>query len=166
MQIQDNTLNAIKEKMIDKVIEELIDMGYMTTLQKTAYKAELLSDIQSRTLATTLRLQSDLTDANAYNKTAYELGAVKIATGHNLDDEIQSFLMSFARGDTIKFSYTGAIEEYVGDYSLNKMQKSGARIRKVAPRSAKVAPVKFSAKRFTKIAPQAPKLTIHKAFNK
>ena len=41
------------------------------------------------------------------NKTAYELGAVKIATGHNLDDEIQSFLMSFARGDNIKFSKFG-----------------------------------------------------------
>ena len=44
---------------------------------------------------------------NILNKTAYELGAVKIATGHNLDDEIQSFLMSFARGDTIKFSKFG-----------------------------------------------------------
>lgn len=37
------------------------------------------------------------------NKTAYEEGAVKIATGHNLDDEIQSFIMSFARADLIKF---------------------------------------------------------------
>ena len=44
---------------------------------------------------------------NILNKTAYELGADKIATGHNLDDEIQSFLMSFARGDTIKFSKFG-----------------------------------------------------------
>lgn len=44
---------------------------------------------------------------NILNKTAYELGAYKIATGHNLDDEIQSFLMSFARGDTIKFSKFG-----------------------------------------------------------
>ena len=44
---------------------------------------------------------------NILNKTAYELGATKIATGHNLDDEIQSFLMSFARGDTIKFSKFG-----------------------------------------------------------
>lgn len=41
------------------------------------------------------------------NKTAYEVGADKIATGHNLDDEIQSFLMSFARGDTLKFSKFG-----------------------------------------------------------
>ncbi|MDO5860780.1 TIGR00269 family protein [Methanobrevibacter sp.] len=44
---------------------------------------------------------------NILNKTAYELGACKIATGHNMDDEIQSFLMSFARGDTIKFSKFG-----------------------------------------------------------
>ena len=41
------------------------------------------------------------------NKTAHELNVDKIATGHNLDDEIQSFLMSFARGDTIKFSKFG-----------------------------------------------------------
>lgn len=44
---------------------------------------------------------------NILNKTAYEIKANKIATGHNLDDEIQSFLMSFARGDTIKFSKFG-----------------------------------------------------------
>lgn len=44
---------------------------------------------------------------NILNKTAYEIGASKIATGHNLDDEIQSFLMSFARGDSIKFSKFG-----------------------------------------------------------
>lgn len=41
------------------------------------------------------------------NKTARELGVSKIATGHNLDDEIQSFLMSFARADLRKFSKFG-----------------------------------------------------------
>ncbi|WP_297982367.1 TIGR00269 family protein [uncultured Methanobrevibacter sp.] len=44
---------------------------------------------------------------NILNKTAYEIGADKIATGHNLDDEIQSFLMSFSRGETVKFSKFG-----------------------------------------------------------
>jgi len=44
---------------------------------------------------------------NILNKTAYSIGANKIATGHNLDDEIQSFLMSFARADTLKFSKFG-----------------------------------------------------------
>lgn len=41
------------------------------------------------------------------NKTAYESGAVKIATGHNLDDEIQSFLMTFARADFKRFPKFG-----------------------------------------------------------
>ncbi|KZX13687.1 TIGR00269 family protein [Methanobrevibacter filiformis] len=41
------------------------------------------------------------------NKTAREVGADKIATGHNLDDEIQSFLMSFSRADIFKFSKFG-----------------------------------------------------------
>ncbi|MCC7554263.1 MAG: TIGR00269 family protein [Methanobacteriaceae archaeon] len=44
---------------------------------------------------------------NILNKTAYELNVDKLATGHNLDDEIQSFLMSFARGDVLKFSKFG-----------------------------------------------------------
>jgi len=46
-------------------------------------------------------------DAILLNKTAYDIHADKIATGHNLDDEIQSFLMSFSRGDTVKFSKFG-----------------------------------------------------------
>ena len=46
---------------------------------------------------------------NILNSTAYEIGANKIATGHNLDDEIQSFLMSFSRADTLKFSKFGPI---------------------------------------------------------
>jgi len=41
------------------------------------------------------------------NKTAFEEGAVKIATGHNLDDEIQSFLMTFSRADFKRFSKFG-----------------------------------------------------------
>lgn len=41
------------------------------------------------------------------NKAAYEWGADKLATGHNLDDEIQSFLMSFARADFRRFSKFG-----------------------------------------------------------
>lgn len=41
------------------------------------------------------------------NKTAYEVGASKIATGHNLDDEVQSYLMSFARADFRKFGKFG-----------------------------------------------------------
>lgn len=41
------------------------------------------------------------------NRTAYEVRASKIATGHNMDDEIQSFIMSFARADFRRFSKFG-----------------------------------------------------------
>jgi uncharacterized protein (TIGR00269 family) len=41
------------------------------------------------------------------NKTAHELDADKLATGHNRDDEVQSFLMSFARADFRRFSKFG-----------------------------------------------------------
>jgi len=41
------------------------------------------------------------------NRAARSLGADKIATGHNMDDEIQSFMMSLVRGDTRKFSKFG-----------------------------------------------------------
>lgn len=44
---------------------------------------------------------------NILNRVSFEMGADKMATGHNLDDEVQSFLMSFARGDVIKFSKFG-----------------------------------------------------------
>jgi uncharacterized protein (TIGR00269 family) len=37
------------------------------------------------------------------NRTGYDLELDKLATGHNLDDEVQSFLMSFARADTRRF---------------------------------------------------------------
>ena len=41
------------------------------------------------------------------NKISNKLGANKLATGHNLDDEIQSFLMSFAKADLRRFSKFG-----------------------------------------------------------
>lgn len=47
------------------------------------------------------------------NKTAYQIGADKLATGHNLDDEIQSFLMSFARADFRRFSKFGPKQKQI-----------------------------------------------------
>lgn len=42
------------------------------------------------------------------NKKARELGATKLAVGHNLDDEAQSVMMNFVRGDFMRFSRLGA----------------------------------------------------------
>lgn len=41
------------------------------------------------------------------NKTANQLCVDKLATGHNLDDEVQSYLMSFVRADFRRFSKFG-----------------------------------------------------------
>ena len=46
---------------------------------------------------------------DALNKTALKIGADKIATGHNLDDETQSILMNFFENDWKRMSRIGAI---------------------------------------------------------
>ena len=46
------------------------------------------------------------------NKTARELGATKLATGHNLDDEAQVFLMNALRGALPNIIREGLITEY------------------------------------------------------
>ena len=46
-------------------------------------------------------------DVTLLNRTAYQLGVDKLATGHNLDDEIQSFFMSFTRADVRRFGKFG-----------------------------------------------------------
>jgi uncharacterized protein (TIGR00269 family) len=50
---------------------------------------------------------------NILNKTAHKIGADKIATGHNMDDEIQSYLMTFSRADILKFSKFGPISDRI-----------------------------------------------------
>ncbi|MCD6127929.1 MAG: TIGR00269 family protein [Methanomicrobia archaeon] len=42
------------------------------------------------------------------NKKARELGCDKLAVGHNLDDEVQTILMNFLRGDLSRFGRTGS----------------------------------------------------------
>jgi len=43
------------------------------------------------------------------NQKARELGATKIATGHNLDDECQTALMNFLKGDAYRIARAGAM---------------------------------------------------------
>ena len=69
----DTSLDKIKEEMVDKVISELSNIRYMTSIEKDLYKSELISKVQQKLLATTLRTQSELTNADDYNQTAYEI---------------------------------------------------------------------------------------------
>lgn len=51
---------------------------------------------------------------NALNRAARELGATKLAIGHNLDDEAQTILMNFLRGDVDRMKrMSGAISGMV-----------------------------------------------------
>ena len=45
------------------------------------------------------------------NKTAREMGATKIATGHNLDDEVQAIMMNYLEGNTDNLTKLGAKTE-------------------------------------------------------
>jgi uncharacterized protein (TIGR00269 family) len=49
------------------------------------------------------------------NAKAKELGATRIATGHNMDDEIQTALMNYVRGDVEKTARMGALVGAVRD---------------------------------------------------
>ena len=67
------SLDKIKEEMVGKVISNLSNIRYMTSTEKALYISELTSNLKTRMLATTLRTQSGLTNADDYNQTAYEL---------------------------------------------------------------------------------------------
>jgi uncharacterized protein (TIGR00269 family) len=56
------------------------------------------------------------------NKAAYDHGCDKIATGHNMDDEIQSFLMTFARNDQNKFSKFGPVLDKIHEKMIPRIK--------------------------------------------
>ena len=102
----DEGIDGYRSHGIDAAINNAKDLG-IELIQKSFLEEEgfALDDIYSNFKSACI--PCGVFRRNILNKTAYEVGASKIATGHNLDDEIQSFLMSFARGDTIKFSKFG-----------------------------------------------------------
>jgi uncharacterized protein (TIGR00269 family) len=48
------------------------------------------------------------------NQKARELGATKLVTGHNLDDEAQTGIMNFIRGDAYRIARAGAVVGAIG----------------------------------------------------
>jgi len=64
----------------------------------------------------------------ALNKISRDLKATKLCVGHNLDDETQSILMNYMRGDMAKASRLGAIT----NYSTNK-KGGGSFVPRIKP---------------------------------
>lgn len=102
----DEGIDGYRQHGIDSAIKNAKDLG-VELVQKSFKEEEgfALDDIYQDFKSACI--PCGVFRRNILNKATYELGANKLATGHNLDDEIQSFLMSFARGDTIKFSKFG-----------------------------------------------------------
>lgn len=67
------TLDKLKEKMVEQVINQLEDIRYMTEAEKNQYRSQLIANVKSKLLVTTVRTQSELTNADDYNQTAYEI---------------------------------------------------------------------------------------------
>lgn len=91
-----NSLKEIKEEMIEKVIDKLYKIRYMTKDERVLYKNKLISDAKNMTLLTDKREQSGLTNADDYNQTAYELYIDMLTTFgyvNKLYNKINSFDM-------------------------------------------------------------------------
>jgi uncharacterized protein (TIGR00269 family) len=58
------------------------------------------------------------------NKKARELGATKLATGHNLDDEFQSILMNIQKGELLRLAMMGTIP---------KISKNSKLVQRIKP---------------------------------
>lgn len=102
----DEGIKGYRGHGIDAAVQNASDLG-VELIQKSFLEEESFALDDIYTNFKSACIPCGVFRRNILNKTAYEVGASKIATGHNLDDEIQSFLMSFARGDTIKFSKFG-----------------------------------------------------------
>ena len=55
------------------------------------------------------------------NKAARELGATKIATGHNLDDEVQAALLNYVRGDMARAARMAAVTDLSRSKELGEL---------------------------------------------
>lgn len=80
------SLNKLKEKISEEVIEQLTNMRYMTSKERDLYQSDLVSNLQNNLLVTKIREQKELTNADDYNQTAYELYLDMLTTFYYLDN--------------------------------------------------------------------------------
>ena len=113
------SLDRIKEEMVEKVISQLSEIRYMTTTEKELYKSNLISKVQSKLLATTLRPQSELTNADDYNQVAYELYLDMLTTFgyiNELYDTISSHQMLNESIVNTLYSNIAALNDKLDEY--------------------------------------------------
>ena len=89
----ETSLDKLKDEITEKVIAQLENIRYMTKTQKQLYSSALRSNVKSKLLATTVREQSGLTNADDYNQTAFEL-YLDMLTTFNYVNELYNTISS------------------------------------------------------------------------
>lgn len=71
--MQSTSIELIKQDMIDKVISKMSKFNFSTELEKQTYINSIKSSINNKQILTKVREQSGITNADDYNKTAFEI---------------------------------------------------------------------------------------------
>lgn len=80
------SLDTLKQNVVNKTIHELTNIRYMTTNEKSLYSQKLKNNVSKHVLTTTVREQSELTNAYDYNQTALEMYIDILTTFYYIDD--------------------------------------------------------------------------------
>lgn len=115
----DIALKKLKQEMVDKVITALTSIRYMTKAEKEIYKNDLTQKVNEKLLATTLRPQHDLTNADDYNQTAYELYLDIITTFDYINELYDTISRHQLLNESIVntlYSSIGALNDQLDEY--------------------------------------------------
>ncbi len=95
----DEGISGYREKTLSHAIKLTGELGIPHTIRSFEYAfGTTLDKLTEKKEAAACTLCGVLRK-NILNKAARELGATKLAIGHNLDDEAQTILMNYLRGD-------------------------------------------------------------------
>ena len=95
----DEGIKGYRENTIDHAIKLTGELGIRHIIRSFEDEFETSLDALTREKENRACTLCGVLRKNILNKAARELGANKIAIGHNLDDESQTILMNYMRGD-------------------------------------------------------------------
>ncbi|MDP2766133.1 MAG: TIGR00269 family protein, partial [Candidatus Methanoperedens sp.] len=95
----DEGIRGYREKTVPHAVELTEELGIQHTIRSFEDEFGITLDKLTRKKETAACTLCGVLRKNLLNKAARELGATKLALGHNLDDEAQTILMNYMRGD-------------------------------------------------------------------
>ncbi len=95
----DEGIKGYREHTIEHAVNVTHDLGVPHTIMSFRDGFDITLDELTRKKEHAACTLCGVLRKNLLNKTAREMGADKLAVGHNLDDETQTILMNYLRGD-------------------------------------------------------------------